>query len=74
MSVLKYSSNFVRRFVWVWNLVSLHKERTQAEGIRKQGAEEDIWAKVGLKGGPEEICGVIRRFMIGTTFQQMLIG
>ena len=31
-------------FVWVWGLASQLEGRTEAEGVREQGAEEDIWA------------------------------
>ena len=34
---------FARCFVWVLNLVSRMKERTQDESFREYDAEEDIW-------------------------------
>jgi hypothetical protein len=30
-------------FTWVWNLICLIKETTQADGVRKYCAEEAIW-------------------------------
>ena len=30
-------------FVWVWNLVSNIKGRTQTDGVWKQGTDEGIW-------------------------------
>jgi hypothetical protein len=35
---------FTCYFVWVWNLVSHTEGGTQTEGVREEGAEEDIWA------------------------------
>jgi hypothetical protein len=31
-------------FLWVWNLVIHTEDETLAEGVREQGAKEDIWA------------------------------
>jgi hypothetical protein len=42
--------NFTR-FVQVRKLVSPTKERTQTQGLRKQGAEENIWTSEGGSGG-----------------------
>jgi hypothetical protein len=37
-------------FVWVWNLISNTKGRTQIEGVCEQGAEENIWNYEGGSG------------------------
>jgi hypothetical protein len=37
----------VRISVWVWNLVCDVKGVTYTEGVRDQGAEEDIWTEEG---------------------------
>jgi len=42
-SSLLTKSNVDCCFVWVWNLVPHTRERTQGEGVWKQGAEENIW-------------------------------
>jgi hypothetical protein len=38
-----YKTIILCYFVWVWNLVSHMKERTQTKGISEQGAEKNIW-------------------------------
>jgi len=39
-----HSYNIVYRFVWVLDLAFHIEGGTIAEGVREQGAEEDIWA------------------------------
>ena len=35
--------NLARCFVWVWNLVADIAGGKEAEGVREQGVEENIW-------------------------------
>ena len=43
-------------FVWVWNLVADIAGGKKAEGVWKQGVEENIWTYEGRgNGGMEEI-------------------
>jgi len=30
-------------FVWIWNLASNTEGETQAKGVQKSGAEQDVW-------------------------------
>jgi hypothetical protein len=40
-----HDRNFACGSIWVWNLVSDIKGATQTEGVREQGAEENIWTE-----------------------------
>jgi hypothetical protein len=40
--------------VFAPNVVPHDEGGTQAEGVREEGSEEDIWAEYGGNRGPEE--------------------
>jgi hypothetical protein len=43
----KHQLKIVYSFVWVWNLVSVIKVRTDTEGTVVQVAEKNIWTEEG---------------------------
>jgi hypothetical protein len=52
--------NSVCGSVWVWNLVSDIKGETKTGGVWEQGAEENIWTKVGWSDGKLEKTASLR--------------
>ena len=48
------NNNIASCAIWLWNMVSYIKGRTQAKGIWKQDPEANIWAQKGLKWGGDK--------------------